>query len=63
MTITIQTDEQTVEQVKARRFLLNGAPFDGAWSRIETGEGHTRDGLRVIAWVCEQGETVIDWRL
>jgi hypothetical protein len=72
--LTITTDWGTTESVAVahdgredaqRHFLLAGKPFTAAdWPRIEGAPGHIASGLRVVAWVCEDGRTppVIDWR-
>ncbi len=72
--IQIDTDEDTVEVVTvahvgkadaATHFQLWGAPFTaGDFARIETSAGVLIDGMRAIAWVCDDGKTVpvIDWQ-
>lgn len=71
--VAIETDWGTVEPVGVRLetpddvtpFLLEGAAFGiDDWAQVESSPGIARDGLRAIAWVCEDGETppVIDWR-
>ena len=72
--LVIDTDYGTRESVviefsddKSPRdfYLLNGRPFqDADMTRIEAEPGVLRDGIRVIAWICEDGATppVIDWR-
>jgi hypothetical protein len=70
----ISTDEDTVEalavdhdgQADGRaHYLLWGAPFTAAdFAQIEKSPGVLIDGIRVVAWVCEDGKTppVIDWQ-
>ena len=72
--IQINTDEDTVEPVTvahdgnvdaAAHYQLWGAPFSaGDYGRIETSTGVLFDGMRAIAWVCDDGSTapVIDWQ-
>ena len=72
--IQIDTDEDTVEAVTvthdgradaSAHYQLWGAPFTaGDVARIEISTGVLIDGLRAIAWVCDDGKTapVIDWQ-
>jgi len=72
--IGIETDWDTVESLilehaddsdPASYFLVFGQAFTPSdWARIETRPGVLVKGMRVIAWVCLDGETppVIDWR-
>ncbi len=72
--IQIDTDEDTVEAVTVAHdgqadatahFQLWGAPFAaGDFSRVGTSTGVLIDGMRAIAWVCDDGKTapVIDWQ-
>lgn len=65
ITVRIATESQTVESVtieargpdEARRWLrVDGQPFAAAdWPRIERQPGQLRPGLRVAAWVCDDG--------
>jgi hypothetical protein len=70
----ISTDEDTVEalavdhdgQADGRaHYLLWGAPFTAAdFAQIEKSPGVLVEGMRAIAWVCDDGKTppVIDWQ-
>ncbi|OGT56863.1 MAG: hypothetical protein A3E01_18290 [Gammaproteobacteria bacterium RIFCSPHIGHO2_12_FULL_63_22] len=70
----ISTDEDTVEalavdhdgQADGRaHYLLWGAPFTAAdFAQIEKSPGVLIDGMRAVAWVCDDGKTppVIDWQ-
>lgn len=71
--VTIRTDADTTETVLLRHpgsddpsasFLLAGQPFQpGDWSRIEKSPGKLLPGLRVVAWVCDDGRPpVLDWQ-
>jgi len=65
--ITIATDWDTTETVTIREplrdYLVVGTPFTGRdWSRIESKKGVLRPGMRVNAWVCQNGRTIIDWQ-
>jgi hypothetical protein len=70
--IRIRTDWNTTETVTLRHpgsddpsrwFLLGQQPFTVAdWMHIEKKPGHLRPGLRVAAWVCDDGRNAtIDW--
>jgi rhodanese-related sulfurtransferase len=71
-TIVIATSAGTTERVTlehsgsddpSRAFLLAGEPFAADdWKKIEKEQGVLHDGMNVIAWVCENGETIVDWR-
>lgn len=68
-TITIATDWDTTETVTisgsdpARRYLVLGTPFTTKdWNRIESKKGVLHRGMRVNAWVCQGGPTVVDWQ-
>jgi hypothetical protein len=72
--LTIRTDADTTETVLLRHagtddpsrwFLLDGQPFQpGDWARVEKSPGKLLPGLRVVAWVCDDGRPpVLDWRL
>lgn len=70
VTLRIHTDEDTTESVTlrysrspARWFLLNGEAFrESDWRKIESSKGRLRSGMRVTAWVCDDGnKPVIDW--
>ena len=72
--IQISTDEDTVEPVTvphdgqadaSSHYWLWGAPFTAAdTAQIEKSPGALVDGIRAVAWVCEDGKTppVIDWQ-
>lgn len=71
--LRIRTDEETTESVTLsvergedplRWLLIEGEPFQsGDWARVETALGRLREGVRVIAWVCDDGsKPVLDWR-
>ncbi len=70
-TLTIDTTADTTERVTlehlgsddpSRQFLILGTPFTPRdWSRIERKKGELHPGMNVVAWVCENGETVLDW--
>lgn len=70
-TIVIDTSANTVETVTLRHngddaspsYLIEGKPFTKAdWKRIETKKGVLRDDVSLVAWVCTNGATVVDWR-
>jgi len=68
-TVTIETDAETVETVSvpttSSAFLLIGNAFSVTdWHKIESSPGKLNPGMRVIAWICLDGETpaVLDWR-
>lgn len=71
--LQIRTDWDTTETVRIRHpgsddpsrwFLLDGQPFQpGDWARIETRRGRLQPGLRVVAWVCDDGRApLVDWQ-
>lgn len=71
--ITIRTDADTTETVLLRhpgtddpspRFRWGGQPFQATdWQRLEASPSRLRPGLRVIAWVCDDGSPpVVDWQ-
>ncbi len=71
--VTIRTDADTTETVVIRHtgsddpsrwFLLAGQPFQpGDWTRVEKSPGRLLPGLRVVAWVCDDGRPpVLDWQ-
>ena len=70
--LRIHTDWQTTESVRlkhpgsddpSRWFLIERQPFTAAdWPRIELKPGQLRPGMRVAAWVCDDGRNAtIDW--
>lgn len=72
--IQISTDEDTVEAVTvphdgqsdaSAHYWLWGVPFTAAdTAQIEKSSGVLIDGMRAVAWVCDDGKTppVIDWQ-
>lgn len=68
--VDIRTDWDTQETVTLSaaggyepRLRLDGEPFDAAdWNTIETSPGKLRAPMRVHAWVCRDGSTILDWR-
>ncbi|HEX2061425.1 MAG TPA: hypothetical protein VHK90_11850, partial [Thermoanaerobaculia bacterium] len=71
-TIVIDTSADTVETVTLRHagsddpsasYLIEGKPFTKAdWKRIESKKGVLRDDVSLVAWVCTNGATVVDWK-
>jgi rhodanese-related sulfurtransferase len=70
-TIVIHTSADTVETVTISHngddpspsYLIDGKPFTKAdWKRVETKKGVLRDDVSLIAWVCTNGATVVDWK-
>jgi rhodanese-related sulfurtransferase len=71
-TIVIDTSANTVETVTlrhagsddaSRSYLIEGKPFTKAdWKRIESKKGVLRKDVSLVAWVCTNGATVVDWR-
>lgn len=70
--VRIRTDWQTTESVRlqhpgsddpSRWFLIERQPFTAAdWPRIEDQPGRLRAGVRVAAWVCDDGRNAtLDW--
>ena len=70
--VKIRTDWQTTESVRlkhpgsddpSRWFLIERQPFTAAdWPRVELAPGRLRPGLRVAAWVCDDGRNAtLDW--
>ena len=72
-TLRIHTDWDTTDDVTldhagtddpSPRFQMNGAPFTAAdWTRIEQRTGVLRDGTRAAAWVCSDGQVMVDWNV
>jgi hypothetical protein len=71
--LRIRTDWDSTEAVRLappagadleRYMLLDGQPFDPRdWPRIESAPGTLRSGMRVTAWVCDDGRPpILDWR-
>lgn len=72
-TLRICTDWDTTEDVTlvhagtddpSAQFQMNGAPFTPAdWARIEQRTGVLREGTRAAAWVCADGQVMVDWNV
>ena len=73
VSLTIDTDEKTVERIMLKlagartaesRFLWAGVPFRTQhWKELETPEGKLKAGITVIAWVCTNGgPPLLDWQ-
>lgn len=72
-TLRIRTDWDTTEDVTlahagtddpSAQFQMNGAPFTPAdWVRIEQRTGVLRNGTRAAAWVCSDGQVMVDWNV
>ena len=70
-TLRIRTDEETTETVTLRHpgtndpsamFRYSGKAFAAAdWARIERAKGVLRPATRASAWVCSDGQVMIDW--
>jgi hypothetical protein len=70
-TLRIKTDWDTLERVTlihpgtddpSATFMIGGAAFEADdWPLIERSKGVLRTGVRATAWVCSNGETVVDW--
>lgn len=71
--IRVRTDWDTTEDVilrsarrdkLARMFLLHGESFDANdWTAIEVSKNRLHPGMRVNAWVCDNGaQPLIDWQ-
>lgn len=71
-TLVIATSAGTTERVTLEHagsedpssaFLLAGQAFAAEdWKKIEKSRGVLRDSMSVIAWVCSDGQTIVDWR-
>lgn len=71
-TIVIDTSADTVETVTLHHpgsddpsgsFLIEGGPFTKAdWKRIEKKRGQLRTDVSLVAWVCSNGDVVVDWK-
>jgi hypothetical protein len=68
--LRIRTDWDTTEDVTvthaaagpAAAFRFAGQPFtDRDWERLESSAGTLRPGTRATAWVCKDGQVLIDW--
>lgn len=67
--VTISTDWDTVETVRLvsarpeESFRIDAEPFRAEdWSRLESSPGELHEGMRIQAWICSDGGTVLDWR-
>jgi hypothetical protein len=70
-TLRIRTDWETTEDVavphhgavdSAASFRYAGRPFTAVdWPRIELRPGVLRPSMRATAWVCKDGQVMIDW--
>jgi rhodanese-related sulfurtransferase len=70
--LTIATSAGTTERLTiahagaadpSRFFLIFGTPFTAKdWNRIERKKGELQPDMSVVAWVCEGGPTILDWR-
>ena len=71
-TLRIRTDWDTTERVSLKHpgtddpsafFRLDGRPFNAAsdWKQIEQRKGVLVPGARAAAWVCSDGQVMVDW--
>ena len=72
--LQISTDDDTVEETTithagqldaSAHYLLWQEPFTAKdWPKIEKKKGVLIEGMRAIAWICDDGKTapVIDWQ-
>lgn len=70
--LVIDTTADTTERVTlmhkdtddpSRFYLVDSTPFTSRdWSRIERRKGELHPNMSAIAWVCSDGQTIIDWR-
>lgn len=64
--ITLKTDDDTVENVRFEprdKILLNGEVMaESDWKKVEDRAGKLKAGMRAIAWICQGGRPVLDWR-
>ena len=70
--LVIDTSADTTERVTllhkgtddpSRFYLIDGTPFTGRdWSRIERSKGELHPNMSAVAWVCNDGTSIIDWR-
>ena len=71
-TLRIRTDWDTTERVALKHpgtddpsafFRLEGRPFNAAsdWKQIEQRKGVLLPGARAAAWVCSDGQVMVDW--
>lgn len=71
-TLRIRTDEDTAENVALKHpgtddpspmFRMKGEPFTTQdWRTIESKTGTLRAGTRASAWVCDDGQVMVDWQ-
>lgn len=72
--LEVSTDYDTVEQINLgygdqvaapAQFQLRGQAFtESGWAMIESSPGVLKEGMRVVVWICEDGETppLVDWQ-
>jgi len=70
-TLRIRTDDDTTENVALKHpgtddpsamFRMKDAPFTpNDWPTIESKTGTLRPGTRASAWVCDDGQVMVDW--
>jgi hypothetical protein len=71
--LTIYTDWDTTETVTLKHagtdeaikwFLLNANAFQSSdWAQIEESKGKLKSGMRVTAWMCDDGrQPIVDWQ-
>ena len=70
--LVIDTSADTTERVTllhkgtddpTQFYLIAGTPFTSRdWSRIERSKGQLHPNMSAVAWVCENGMSIIDWR-
>lgn len=72
--LEVSTDYDTVEEINLDygpqsaappQFQLWGETFtDSDWAVIERSPGVLNEGMRVVVWICENGQTppLVDWR-
>ena len=70
--LRIRTDEDTTESVSLKHpgtddpspmFRMRGEPFTAQdWRTIELKKGTLRAGTRASAWVCDDGQVMVDWQ-
>ncbi len=70
--LVIDTSADTTERVTllhkgtddpSRFYLIDGTPFTSRdWSRVERRKGQLHPNMSAVAWVCNDGTSIIDWR-
>ena len=70
--LVIGTSADTTERVTllhkgtddpSRFYLIAGTPFTSRdWSRVERRKGELHPNMSAVAWVCNDGTSIIDWR-